>query len=87
LEVAPTREQGGSFVVVVVSQAMLGSSDDQADVEALLGSEYGPVPIVFMAQDAGGAPTYLGRPDLVDFLSQSVLVEELPWQRVTFSDS
>jgi hypothetical protein len=45
---------------------------------------FGPIPIVLMAQDGRGVPTYQGRPDIVRFLS-NVFVEQIPWQRYTLS--
>lgn len=87
LDVAPTKEQGVNFVVVAVSRQVLDKPRDQADFDALLRSEFGPVAIVFMAQDADGTPTYFGNQDIVEFLSTEVVPDDLPWQRLTLSDT
>ncbi len=87
LDVAPTREQGVGFVVVAVARQVLDSRRDQADITALLRREFGGVEVVFMAQDATGDPTFLGRRDIVDFLAEDVFLEELPWQTLPFSES
>jgi hypothetical protein len=45
---------------------------------------FGAMPIVLMAQDSKGTPTYFGRPDIVSFLA-NVFVEQIPWMKYTIS--
>lgn len=83
-EVAHTHEQGVDFVVVLVRSSVLNSPREQAELTAFLEAEYGPIPVVFASQQAGGRIDYLGRPDLARFLSR-IGADQLPWERVTFS--
>jgi len=83
-EGAKITEQGVTFGIVIVKPQVLSSSQEQARARALGTQAFGPVPIVLMAQDGRGVPTYQGRPDIVRFLS-NILVEQIPWQRYTLS--
>jgi len=79
-EGAVIKEQGITFAVVVVKAAVLNNA--QRAKEALRG--FGPVfpglPVVLMAQDGRGRPTYYGRNDLSRFLSR-VPLSAIPWKR------
>lgn len=83
-EGAKITEQGVTFGIVIVKPHVLQNSRDQVGARALGTQAFGPVPIVLMAQDSRGVPTYHGRPDIVRFLS-NVLVQQIPWQRYTLS--
>ena len=37
------------------------------------------IPLVLMAQNSRGVPTYFGRPDLVNFLTK-IHVSQIPWR-------
>jgi hypothetical protein len=83
-QVAFVREQGVEFAVVVVGTfVMLRPKAVRDEMVAVYTREFG-CPAVLMAQDPGGAPTYYGRDDLVDFLS-GVSVEQLPWREFTLA--
>ena len=83
-EGAKVTEQGVTFGIVIVKPHVLHSSQEQISARALGAQAFGPIPIILMAQDSRGVPTYQGRPDIVGFLS-SVFVEQIPWQRFTLS--
>jgi hypothetical protein len=83
-EGAKVTEQGVTFGIVIVKPSVLSDSREQMRARALGTQAFGPVPIVLMAQDGRGVPTYHGRPDIVRFLS-NILVEQIPWQRYTLS--
>jgi hypothetical protein len=83
-EGAKVTEQGVTFGIVIVKPNVLSNSQEQTDARALGIQAFGPIPIVLMAQDSRGVPTYQGRPDIVQFLS-NVFVEQIPWQRYTLS--
>jgi hypothetical protein len=83
-EGAKVTEQGITFGIVIVKPQVLHSSQELAGARALGTQAFGPVPIVLMAQDSGGVPTYQGRTDIVRFLS-NVFVEQIPWQRYTLT--
>ena len=79
-QAALTKEQGVTFAVVSVKQHALnpGTRDDTcASFEPVFG-----VPIVLMAQDSRGRPTYYGPPNIVRFL-KNVPIEALPWKEWT----
>ena len=42
------------------------------------------LPVILMAQDGRGRPTYYGRKDIARFLS-AVLLEAIPWREYTIS--
>ena len=77
-------EQGLTFGIVIVKAHVLRSSHEQTRARALGTQAFGPVPIVLMAPDSRGVPTYEGRPDIVRFLS-NIFIEQNPWQRYRLS--
>jgi hypothetical protein len=83
-EGAKITEQGVTFGIVIVKHHVLNSTQEQTRARALGTQAFGPIPIVLMAQDGRGVPTYQGRPDIVRFLT-SIFVEQIPWQRYTLS--
>jgi hypothetical protein len=83
-EGAKLKEQGVTFGIVIVKPSVLHSSSDQMGMRQLGTRAFGPVPIVLMAQDSRGIPTYQGRRDLVDLLS-NVFMEQIPWKRYTLN--
>ena len=74
------REQGVTFAIVIVKPHVL-QGDDQARAAI---SSFQPLfpgaPIVLMAQNHRGIPTYYGRKDLVRFLSR-VPMGSIPWKQ------
>lgn len=83
-EGAVIREQGVTFAVVVVRQSVL-----QSTIEANRALQsYQPVfpgmPVVLMAQDGRGRPTYFGRRDLSQFMA-NVPLQAVPWKRYTIN--
>jgi hypothetical protein len=83
-EGAKLTERGVTFGIVIVKPHVLHNSREQVGARALGAQAFGPVPIILMAQDSRGVPTYQGRPDIVRFLS-NVFIEQIPWQRYTLS--
>ena len=83
-EGALVREQGVTFAIVVVKPRVVQSSFAANDAIQAFRPAFPGVPIVLMAQDYRGTPTYYGRRDIVQFLS-SVPMECIPWQTFTIS--
>lgn len=79
-DAALVREQGVTFAVVVVKNHVVSSDSSRRDAMNAFGTHFPGVPIVLMAQDGRGRPTYWGRPDIVRFLAR-VPVNALPWNR------
>lgn len=73
------KEQGVLFGIVVVKAHVLNSPSDRNQILNFGIRAFGAVPIVLMAQDASGTPTYYGRKDIVRFLS-SVPFQRIPWR-------
>jgi hypothetical protein len=84
LDVALIREQGVQFAVVVVKRSALNDRRAHATITNTVVPHLGSVPVVLMAQDSAGTPTYVGRRDLVDFLAQCD-VEDLPWRSLSLA--
>jgi hypothetical protein len=83
-EGALIREQGLTFAVVIVKPHVLNSGTQADDVADSFRPAFPGVPIVLMAQNGRGVPTYRGRRDIVNFLSR-VPMQAIPWRRYTLN--
>jgi hypothetical protein len=83
-EGAVIREQGVTFAVVVVKRQTLEDRSQAQDAIQQFGPVFGGVPVVLMAQDSRGTPTYYGRRDLSRFLA-NVPMRAIPWKRYTLN--
>ena len=82
---AVIREQGVTFAVVVVKRSIVQSSTQSASTIRQYSSQlFDGLPVVLMAQDSQGVPTYRGRRDLVNFLANCP-IGAIPWKRYTFN--
>lgn len=72
------KEQGITFGIVVVKPHVLRNPSKAESMRRLGTQAFGLVPIVLMAQDSRGIPTYSGRKDIVHFLS-TVPIQAIPW--------
>lgn len=81
---AVIREQGQTFAVVVVKPHVI-QNRSEAD-RAIRGfmPVFGGVPVVLMAQDGRGRPTYFGRSDLSRFMA-SVPLQAIPWREYSIN--
>lgn len=80
---AVIREQGQTFAIVVVKPHVLSSRPDATEAIRAFTPVFG-VPIVLMAQDGRGRPTFYGRPDIARFLS-GVPLQAIPWREYTIN--
>ena len=81
---AVIKEQGVTFAVVIVKRHVL---DNRTEAEKVIRSflpVFPGLPIVLMAQDSRGVPTYYGRKDISRFMA-SVSLEAVPWEEYTIS--
>lgn len=80
MDYALVKEQGVTFAVVIVKSHVLNSSNRENVRNSF--RQYFPfgIPIILMAQNARGIPTYHGRNDIVNFLSK-IDHRRLPWKR------
>jgi len=77
------REQGVTFGIAVVKSHVLNTTEVN---ESILTFQriLGVAPVVLMAQDSRGVPTYYGRKDIVNFLA-SIDMSRIPWKTYTYS--
>jgi hypothetical protein len=78
------KEQGVSFAVVVVKPHIINNSLEANRMQNSFKGVFGNVPIVLMAQNSRGVPTYYGRTDIVKFLSR-IHISQIPWKKYTLS--
>lgn len=81
---AVIREQGVTFGIIVVKQHVLHSPNARVSIQNFGVQTFGPIPIVLMAQNSRGIPTYWGRSDIVNFLSK-VPSYCIPWKEYTIA--
>ena len=80
---AVIREQGQTFAVVAVKPHVVQNSAAAADTIRGFAPVFG-VPVVLMAQDGRGRPTYYGRPDIARFMAR-VPLQAIPWREYTIN--
>ena len=81
---ALVKEQGVTFGIVVVKPHVLINSSEADSMRGFGMRTFGPVPIILMAQNAKGVPTYSGRRDIVNFLAK-VPMQAIPWREYTLN--
>lgn len=80
---AVIRERGLTFAVVIVKQHVVQVRETATSVMEKLTPVFG-VPVVLMAQDGRGRPTFFGRRDIASFLSK-VPLHMIPWREYTIN--
>jgi hypothetical protein len=78
------KEQGVTFAIAIVKPHVLNNSIEANKVARSFAPVFGFVPIVLMAQDHRGTPTWYGRHDIVNFLKDKPL-SAIPWKEYTLS--
>lgn len=84
LQGAVIKEQGVAFAIVIVKKQVVDSKSDADRAIISFRSIFPGMPIVLMAQDFRGTPTYYGRPDIVRFMA-NVPLAAVPWKEYTVS--
>lgn len=79
---AVIREQGVTFAVVIVKKYVIDSSAEANQTITAFQPVFPGLPVVLMAQDYQGTPTYYGRQDIARFLA-TVPLEAIPWKQYT----
>jgi len=79
---AVVREQGVTFAIVVVKSHVLNSSQSVDDARTGFSRHFPGMPLILMAQNSSGVPTYQGKKDIVDFLSK-IDHRRIPWKKYT----
>lgn len=80
---AVIREQGQTFAVVIVKPHVVQNLAAAADAIQGFTPVFG-VPVVLMAQDGRGRPTFYGRSDIAKFMS-GVPLHAIPWREYTIN--
>jgi hypothetical protein len=75
---AKIKEQGVIFAIVVVKPYAL-TSPSKEQIRASFIPFFGNIPIILMAQNSRGIPTYDGRRDIVRFLA-NINPARIPWK-------
>jgi len=77
------KERGVTFAIVKVQEkALLDEAAPDRMITAFQEAMFGRIPVVLMAQDTQGIPTYYGRADIVRFLARAN-VARIPWKKYT----
>jgi hypothetical protein len=83
-EGAVIKEQGITFAVAIVKKHLLALPTQRDQVLAAFTRCFGGIPVVLMAQDQAGTPTFYGRDDIAKFMSD-VPLEAVPWREYSVS--
>lgn len=73
-----------TFAVVIVKQHVLNISSEANAAIACFQPLFPRIPLVLMAHDSRGIPTYYGRRDVADFMA-NVPLSSIPWREYTVS--
>jgi hypothetical protein len=84
IEGAVTREQSVTFAIVIVHPPVLQNTFEAGRAIQSFQSIFPGMPVILMAQDGRGRPTYYGRRDLSQFMS-TVPLQAVPWKRYTIN--
>ena len=84
LQGAIVREQGVTFAVVVVQRHVVEDRLRAVQAVGQFGTVFPGMPVVLIAQDSRGIPTYYGRQDIARFMA-SVPLRSIPWRTYTVS--
>jgi hypothetical protein len=76
------QEQGVKFGLLIVKPHVLHDPGAQNEMRDFGTRAWGRIPIVLMAQDGRGVPTYNGRSDIVRFLA-NIDMRRIPFKRWT----
>ena len=73
------KEQGVTFAIVIAKKYVVDSQSQSAEMIRSFMPLFPGLPIVLMAQDSRGTPTYRGRKDIINFLAK-LHISQIPWK-------
>jgi hypothetical protein len=79
VQAAAISLQGVKFAVVLVGMDLVGQPGEADMTIDTLRPKFGGVPVILMAQNEQGSPTYYGDQDIVTLLAD-VPVDQMPWK-------
>lgn len=81
---AVVKEQGVTFAIVVVKPTVLNSSATRENTRNSFSAVFPEMPVILMAQNGRGRPSYHGRTDIVNFLA-NIDPRRIPWKTYTMN--
>ena len=84
LQGAIVKEQGIRFAIVVVKQQVVQNRSIADETIQACRPVFSGIPVVLMAQDSRGTPTYYGRRDIAKFMS-GVPLSAVRWKEYTIN--
>jgi len=81
---AVIKEQGITFSIVIVKSHILNNNSTSDEARRSFQPLFPGIPLILMAQDSRGVPTYQGRTDIVKFLA-NIDHNRIPWKRYTIN--
>ena len=79
------KERGITFVVIVVKKYVLDNRTEANEtIDAFRQQVFPGLPVILMAQDSSGHPSYYGRQDIAKFMA-SVSLSAIPWKEYTIN--
>lgn len=85
IEGAIVKEQGVTFGIVIVKPSAISTNTQADNTRRAFQHLFPGMPLILMAQDSRGIPTYQGRKDIVKFLA-NIDFRRIPWKRYTVSN-
>lgn len=82
LQGAVIREQGVTFAIVIVQPHVVHNHTEADRTIVAFSPTFSGLPVVLMAQDGRGVPTYYGRRDIAQFMA-NVPIHAVPWREYT----
>lgn len=81
---AAISREGNNFVVVGAQMDLIKNSGEADMAIERLQTSFGGVPVVLMAQNDKGSPTYYGDNEIVRLLA-GIPLEEMPWKEYSIN--
>jgi len=81
---AVIKEQGITFAIVVVKKHVVDNRFEANKAVRSFSPVFPGIPVVLMAQDSMGTPTYFGRKDIANFMTR-VPLHAVTWKEYTVS--
>lgn len=81
---AIVKEQGQTFAIVIVKPHIISDHGEADTAQRSFAAIFPGMPVILMAQNSGGVPTYYGRPDIVKFLA-NIDFRRIPWKEYTIN--
>jgi hypothetical protein len=75
---AVIKEQGVTFAIVIIEKSVIDNRSEADKVIRSFRPVFPGIPVVLMAQDSWGVPTYYGRNDIAAFMA-NVPLQAVAW--------